>query len=175
MNILFWASFAAQLLKNLPAVQETWVWSLGWEDPLEKGKAIHSSILAWRISRTVSSMGSQSGTWLSDFHYSLSVPFTSHIYCSSSYRQHNNMFNTYDWMFWEEVNVPVYLCWVFVARLIIKLIQDRWAREKKFSFMHTEMRPQKWVNRHLWYLLHREIINVWGIDRTKKLKFWLPK
>ena len=39
----------AQLLKNLPAVREIWVRSLGWEDPLEKGKATHSSILAWRI------------------------------------------------------------------------------------------------------------------------------
>ena len=35
----------AQLVKNLPAMQDTWVWSLGWEDPLEKGKATHSSIL----------------------------------------------------------------------------------------------------------------------------------
>ena len=43
----------AQLVKNLPAVQETWVPSLGWEDPLEKGKTTHSSILAWRIPRTV--------------------------------------------------------------------------------------------------------------------------
>ena len=41
-----WASLVAQLVKNLPAVQETWVRSLGWEDPLEKGKATHSSILA---------------------------------------------------------------------------------------------------------------------------------
>ena len=46
------ASLVAQLLKNLPAVWETWVRSLGWEDPLEKGKATHSSILAWRISWT---------------------------------------------------------------------------------------------------------------------------
>ena len=37
------------MVKNLPAMQETWVQSLGWEDPLEKGKATHSSILAWRI------------------------------------------------------------------------------------------------------------------------------
>ena len=42
-------SLGAQMVKNLPAVQETWVQSLGWEDPLEKGMAIHSSILAWRI------------------------------------------------------------------------------------------------------------------------------
>ena len=46
-----WASVVAQLVKNLPAMQETWVQSLGWEDPLEKGKATHSSILAWRIQR----------------------------------------------------------------------------------------------------------------------------
>ena len=39
----------AQTVKNLPAVQETWVQSLGWEDPLEEGMATHSSILAWRI------------------------------------------------------------------------------------------------------------------------------
>ena len=44
-----WASLVAQLVKNLPEVQETWVQSLGWEDPLENGKATHSSILAWRI------------------------------------------------------------------------------------------------------------------------------
>ena len=44
-----WASLVAQLVKNPHAMQETWVWSLGWEDPLEKGKATHSSILAWRI------------------------------------------------------------------------------------------------------------------------------
>ena len=44
-----WASLVAQLVKNLPAMQETWVLSLGREDPLENGKATHSSILAWRI------------------------------------------------------------------------------------------------------------------------------
>ena len=39
----------AQMVNNLPAVQETLVWSLGWEDPLEKGMATHSSIPAWKI------------------------------------------------------------------------------------------------------------------------------
>ena len=48
-----WASLVAQLIKNLPAMRETWVQSLGWKDRLEKGKATHSSILAWRIPRTV--------------------------------------------------------------------------------------------------------------------------
>ena len=44
-----WAFLVAQLVKNLPAMQETWDPSLSWEDPLEKGKATHSSILTWRI------------------------------------------------------------------------------------------------------------------------------
>ena len=49
----------AQLEKNLPVMWETWVLSLGWEDPLEKGMATHSSILALRIPWTVQSMGSE--------------------------------------------------------------------------------------------------------------------
>ena len=44
-----WASQVAQTVKNLPSVRETWVWSLGWEDLLQKGMATHTSILAWRI------------------------------------------------------------------------------------------------------------------------------
>ena len=48
-----WASLVAQLIKNLPAMQETWFQSLGWKDPLEKGEATHSTILAWRIPWTV--------------------------------------------------------------------------------------------------------------------------
>ena len=47
------ASLVAQLVKNPPAMRETWVQSLGWDDPLEKGKATHFSILAWRIPWTV--------------------------------------------------------------------------------------------------------------------------
>ena len=51
-NLVHWvtASLVAQTVKNLPAMWEIWVWSLGWEDPLEEGMATHSSILAWRIS-----------------------------------------------------------------------------------------------------------------------------
>ena len=65
------ASFVAQSVKNLPAVQETWVQSLGWEDPLEKEMATHSSILAWKISWTeepggLQSLGSQSQARLND-------------------------------------------------------------------------------------------------------------
>ena len=50
---LFWASLLAELVKNPPAVRETLVQSLGWKDPLAKGKATHSSILAWGIPWTM--------------------------------------------------------------------------------------------------------------------------
>ena len=65
-----WASLVAQLVKNLPALWEIWVQFLGWVDPLEKGKATHSSILAWRISCTVYLVHRlvKSQTRLSDFH-----------------------------------------------------------------------------------------------------------
>ena len=56
-----WASLMVQLVKNPPAMQETWVRSLGWEDPLEKGLATHSSILAWRIPCLT--------LWLVNFHF----------------------------------------------------------------------------------------------------------
>ena len=49
----------SQLVENLPAMRETWIQSLGWEDPLEEGKATHSTVLVWRIPWTVQSMRSQ--------------------------------------------------------------------------------------------------------------------
>ena len=52
-SVYNWASLVALLVKNSPAMQETWIPSPGWEYPLVKGKATHSSILAWRIPRTV--------------------------------------------------------------------------------------------------------------------------
>ena len=54
-----WASLVAQLVKNPPTMQETWIQSLGWEDFLEKGTATHSSILNWRTSWTVYTWGSK--------------------------------------------------------------------------------------------------------------------
>ena len=56
-----WASLVAQMVKNLPAMQDAWVRSLGWEDPLEEGMATHSSILAWRIPM-------DSGAWWATVH-----------------------------------------------------------------------------------------------------------
>ena len=56
----YWASLVAQLVKNLPTMQETWVRSLGQEDPLEKGRATHSGILAWKTPWTEEPGGLQS-------------------------------------------------------------------------------------------------------------------
>ena len=62
-----WASLVAQLVKNPPAVQETWVRSLSWEDPLEKEMATHSNVLAWRTP--------WSRTLLSDFHFHFQIRY----------------------------------------------------------------------------------------------------
>ena len=71
------ASLVAQLVKNPPATQETWVHFLGWEDPLEKGKATHSSILAWRFHGLFSPWGHKESDVISDFHFTLgSLRFT---------------------------------------------------------------------------------------------------
>ena len=64
-----WASLVAQLVTNPPTMRETWVRFLGWEDPLEKGKATHSSILAWRIPWTTVRGVPKSQTQLSHFHF----------------------------------------------------------------------------------------------------------
>ena len=58
-----WASLVAQMVKKLPAIQETWVRSLGWEDPLEEGKATHSSIPAWRTSMDRGTWWAPAGPW----------------------------------------------------------------------------------------------------------------
>ena len=75
-----WASLIAQLVKNPPAMQETWVQSLGWEHPLEKGTAAHSGIFAWRIPWTeepgeLQSMGCRVWhTWATFTHKNTMVP-----------------------------------------------------------------------------------------------------
>ena len=57
--MVYWASLVALAVKNLPAVKETWFRSQGWEDPLEKGMATHSSILTWKIPWTEEPAGLQ--------------------------------------------------------------------------------------------------------------------
>ena len=58
--MISWTSLVSQRVKNPPAMQEIWVQSLGWEDPLENGMAVHSSILAWRVPM-------DRGAWLAKF------------------------------------------------------------------------------------------------------------
>ena len=65
----FWTSLVVQLVKNPPAMQENWVWSLGWGDPLKKGKPTYASIMAWRIPWTVVRGVSQNRTQLNNFHF----------------------------------------------------------------------------------------------------------
>ena len=76
MHASWWASLVAQTVKNLPATRETWVQSLGQEDPMEKGMATHSNVLAWRTLWTdepgrLQSMGSQrvGHAWVTSFHF----------------------------------------------------------------------------------------------------------
>ena len=64
-----WASLVAPLVKNPPAMWETWIRSLGWEDPWEKRKATHSSILAWRVQYYTVHGVTKSWTQLSNFHF----------------------------------------------------------------------------------------------------------
>ena len=109
-----WASLVAQMVKNLPAMQETWVW-LGWEDPLEKGTATHSSILAWRIPWTdepgrLQSMGSQRvrHNWATFTHSLMSgeyfmIPFTKNDLKLCLYFETLSLFpNCYDFeLYWN--------------------------------------------------------------------------
>ena len=74
-----WASLVTQLVKNPPTTQETWAWSISWEDPTAKGMTTHSSIMAWRIPR-IQPIGSQSQTQLSYFHFHFQVDYIEYIF-----------------------------------------------------------------------------------------------
>ena len=97
----------AQLVKNLPTMWESCIWSLGWEDPLEKGKATHSSILAWRIPWTIVHKVARRWTRLSNFHFhGVGRLFTHSSHCSKQY-----MFCSVD-----RVTVSKYICLKFKKR-----------------------------------------------------------
>ena len=80
-----WASLVAQTVKNPPSMWETWVLSLGWEDPLEEGMATHSSILAWRIPR-------DRGTWLAIVHGVTESDMTEKLRAAQGSLQFQNFF-----------------------------------------------------------------------------------
>ena len=128
-----WASLVAQLVKNLPAMQETWVWSLGWEDPLEKGMATHSSMLPGESVWTeepdrLQSLGSQRirHDWETKHSsartecgayflwFSLSIILSLSSYCDSSnfYLQIQQVkFRFYNWV-WFPRDTHCVLLWV---------------------------------------------------------------
>ena len=89
-----------QLVKNLPATWETWVWSLGWEDPPEKETATHSSILAWRMDCLVHGV-TKSRTGLSDLHFHF-PPIDSKVYLG---RKHFSFF--WPWILYLMVSSPL--------------------------------------------------------------------
>ena len=102
-HLLLNTNLVAQRVKNLPAMQRTWVWFLGWEDPLEKGMAIHTSILAWRIPWSVGyspgrlqSTGSQrvGHDWVT----SLSFTFLSLSQMLISFDKENKVIWDYKWI-----------------------------------------------------------------------------
>ena len=82
-------SLVAQMVKNLPIMQETQVWFLGWEGPLEKGMAIHSSILAWRIPWTEEPGGLQSMAWQRVRHNWAPNTFTFSLIPEPSFPKHS--------------------------------------------------------------------------------------
>ena len=85
---MFWGFPSGQTVKNTPAMWETWVRSLEWEDPLEKGTATHSSILAWRIWTIIVHGVAKSQTHLSDFHFtSLHVSNFSLAFCNEFFKE----------------------------------------------------------------------------------------
>ena len=94
------ASLVAQMVKNLSAMPETWVWSLGWEDRLERGMATHSSILAW----TEEPCGLQS------------------IRSQSQTRWETNTFTVLVIYVLSSLDLVLGLCWVFVAELGLSLV-----------------------------------------------------
>ena len=113
----YWASLVAQLVNKLPAMRETWVQSLGWEDSLEEGTATHSSILAWRILWTV--------TWLSDFHFHLgfissvfpddsSYDFVVYTACSCCYSENDEFLQLFC-PNWNPIIPHCHCCYCFIC------------------------------------------------------------
>ena len=125
----------AQTVKNLPAMQETWVQSLGWEDLLKKEKATHSSILAWRIPWTVWSMGvTKSQTQLSDFYIRLQVD---HPIFPPTFRSNDNPQCV------DDTHDPLLSCSLLLMLNKVQNISTRWLC-MLIRFSHV------WLSATLW-------------------------
>ena len=121
-----WVSLVAQLVKNLPAMQETWVESLGWEDPLEKGKATHSSILAWRIPWIAKSCNhgvAKSWTRLSDFHF--------HSFVTCHFKKHTDtVVHFVSWKPYPDTSFILIFCSVRGKKVIYKENENEGGRKE---------------------------------------------
>ena len=126
-NLYCGASLVAQLVKNLPAMQETQIRHLGQKDPLEKGMAMHSSILAWRIPWTEEPGGPQfmgpqrvGHDWETNFHFHFN------LYCTSVYFNFKTWkkVGTKDSVKWEDKNVIV--SWLWDKSLILQNTRLKW-------------------------------------------------
>ena len=129
------ASLMAQMVKNLPAVQETRVWPLGWEDPLEEEMATHYTILAWKVSwleepGRLQSTGLQSWTWLSNY---ISL------------------------FLWRR-NEKYFICWYFSwpwVRFILLFLPVLWLlnllRQKVGLYRQEIASGIRWINFEFWF------------------------
>ena len=132
----------AQRLKFLPAMQETWVWSLGWEDPLEKEIATHSSILAWRIPWMeepggLQSMGSQRVGHDSKANTALLLSLVFMNNCIWTWWILNSI-----WFFWSDSRVPL-------LRTQAELKSLLWEFVPQFSDIHVDT----WSNISMYYVI----------------------
>ena len=142
------ASLVTQMVKNLLAVRETWIWSLGWEDPLEEGMAIHSSILAWRIPMN-------RGTWWAT--QSLGSPRVGHDWATkySTVRDSITIFIIVLGLF----SVGLFFLLCFLARevrlvFVVKLVLWWWV-----SSLNFHLTENFWFLHHIW----RRVLAGWGI------------
>ena len=113
LSVCLWASLVAQTVKHLPAVWETWIQSLGWEDPLEEGMATHSSILAWTEPSWTEELAGYSpwGCKESDMTEQLSTQHTHTYLCMYVY------IHIYLWLIHVVWQKPTQLCKAIIFQL----------------------------------------------------------
>ena len=143
------------MVKNPPSIQETWVWSLGWEDPLEEGMATHSSIFAWRIPWTeepggLQSMGLQrvghswsdlAHTHAADGHLGCFYFLVGSIVLHFFFFSRLQTFSWFPEKFWPypELHSTAFFCFCFLLSCMLGRILVPWPG--------TEPRPQQWKPR----------------------------
>ena len=173
----------AQMVKNLPAMGEIQVWSLGQGDPLEKGMATHSSILAWRIPWTeepgrLQSMGSQRRTQLSDsaFHFLSSMIETGFAWAWAQNPAPSLGFNS--WLLYRKLKLPTQTPWVLSA--LCRERQDEEV-ERVNPRMFCTIWTRHFISQNLSFLVQWDdqglspgatVRNEWGHTSESTWLFW---